>query len=221
MGENKSLKELILERIEQRELTADKVVQMTDIPRHYFDALVREEADKLPAAPYIRGYLQKIAVALELDAHTLWEMYKVEQSPKASGSNDRLPENRFAIKSKKAGWGWLAVLAVVAIAYLGINAGQLFGKPSLSISQPASETEIVGLADFLASGVIDPKDKILINREEVFVDQSGKFQKSVSLQPGLNTLEFTVKRFLGRETTEVRKVIYQPEENIKEIKTTL
>ncbi len=112
------------------------------------------------------------------------------------------------------GRGWLSVLAIIAIAYLGINANQLFGRPSLVINKPANETEIVALANFLTSGNVDPRDKLMINREEIFVDQTGQFQKSIDLQPGLNTLEFTVKRFLGQETTEVRKIIYQPNEVI-------
>ena len=212
MEENKSLKELIWERLEQRGLTAEKVIQSAEIPRHYFDALLKEKHDKLPAAPYIRGYLQKIAAVLEMDPSVLWNMYQAEQIPRTSGSNDRLPENRFAIRSKKMKWGWLSVLAVIAIAYLVINGNQLFGRPNLVIDKPANETESVGLASFLVAGNIDPRDKLMLNQEEVFADQAGSFQKSIDLQPGLNTLEFTVKRFLGRETTEVRKVIYQPDE---------
>ncbi len=211
MDQSKSLKDIIIERADSKGLSAEKLFNLTGIPRHYLNALLKEEYHKLPAAPYVRGYLQKLSAALDLDGRELWDLHRFEIDPKSSGAADKLPENRFVIKTKKVQWSWIGAAVIVVGLYLLLNADRLLGLPDIRILNPESETSLVSASLFTVNGYADPKDKILINEEEVYVDQSGKFQKSYTLQPGLNTLEVTAKRFLGKETKIIRQIIYQPQ----------
>lgn len=209
--EQKTLKEIILERIDAKGLNLEKVCILTGVPKHYLDYIFAGEWHRLPAAPYTRGYFKKLEMALDATPGDLWELYKDEAEMRSSGATDKLPENRFAIKKVKRAWIWPVVLGGIAIVYLAINASRLIGIPPLDIQNPLSATVISHLPGFELSGMIDPRDKVFVNNEEVFVDKDGRFQENYNLQPGLNTFEVLAKRFLGRETKVVKQIIYQPQ----------
>ena len=61
------------------------------------------------------------------------------------------------------------------------------------------------------TGQVNPGDTLTLNNEVIYPDKSGRFEKEIQLESGLNTLEFRVKRYLGRETTVVKQVLYQPQ----------
>ena len=98
------------------------------------------------------------------------------------------------------------------------------GIPLVEINLPAK----VGDVEFLETrdrfleiqGKINSKDSIIINREPVPVSPDGSFSKEVMLDAGLSTFEIKVKRFLGRETTVIRKVLYITENLNEEINNT-
>lgn len=215
--EQKSLKDIILERADARGLNLEKLFQSTSIPKHYLEVILAGEWHKLPPAPYAKGYFKKLESALDLDQDFLWNFYKEEVEIKASGAEDKLPENRYAIKTTNRKWLW-PVLTVVAVGiYLGINAGHLIGRPALNITNPLQATVVTSLPSFDLAGEVDPKDKLFINQEEIYVDKSGRFQENYNLQPGLNTFEIIAKKFLGKENKVVKQIIYQlPENNDKQ-----
>ena len=69
--EGKGLSELLNEAISLRGLDVKKLSELTDIPVHYLAALGDGDFAKLPAVPYVRGYLIKTAEALRVDADLL------------------------------------------------------------------------------------------------------------------------------------------------------
>lgn len=209
--EQKSLKDIILERVETKSLNLEKIFQNTGIPKHYIETILSGEWHKLPAAPYTKGYFKKLEDALGFETGFLWSIYKNEAEIQSSGAEDKLPENRYAIKNISYKWIW-PVLVVVAIGiYLGINASHLIGRPILKISNPLQATLVTNLGNFTLEGEADSNDKLFINENEVYIDKSGHFQENYNLQPGLNTFEIIAKRFLGKETRVVKQIIYQPQ----------
>lgn len=207
----KSFHEILKEQFHNKGFSVEKLGNLTAIPDRYLSALLEGDFIKLPPAPYVRGYLIKIAAILDLDAPTLCESYKNEQSIKSSGAEDRLPVNRFAIKPVNKKMAMSVVASVLVGAYLIWNVGHLVGRPTLEISYPLAQTIIVAEALITVAGNIDPADKLFINEQETIVGAEGDFAMDYNLEPGLNTLELKVKRFLGRETKAIRQVIYQPQ----------
>lgn len=212
--ESKPLKNLIFERLETKGYNLEKTFQATGIPKHYLEAIFKGAWHKLPPAPYTRGYFKKLEGLLEFESGSLWTIYQEEAEVKMSGAKDKLPENRFAIKTGNKKWLWSALAGLlVFIIYLSFNASRFLGVPKLNIANPLSATVVTSLPTIAVSGEIDPRDKLLINQEEVYVDKSGRFQEDYKLQNGLNTFEFVAKKFLGKETRVVKQIIYQPTEN--------
>lgn len=215
MEGQKPLKDLIAEKLDVKGFNLEKTFQATGIPKHYLEAIFKGEWHKLPPAPYTKGYFKKLESLLEFEPGSFWTIYQEEAEVKMSGAKDKLPENRFAIKTGNQKWLWPALAGLlIFVIYLSFNASRFLGVPKLNIANPPSATIITSLPTIAVSGEIDPRDKLLINREEVYVDKSGRFQEDYKLQTGLNTFEFMAKKFLGKETKIVKQIIYQPNEEI-------
>lgn len=209
--EQKPLNEFIKERLAEKDLNLEKALQLTEIPRHYFEAILKGQWSRLPAAPYTRGYLKKIATVLDTDAKELWDLYEHASETKVSGAGDKLPGNRFAIKTVNHRFLWPAVIAAALGIYVIFNFNRFLGVPKIEVESPLSATFVTAFSNFNLQGSVDPEDKLYINGEEVYIDKSGDFQKNYNLQPGVNTFELLVKRFLGRESKVVKQIIYQPQ----------
>ncbi len=205
-----SLKNLLLDRLTLKELTPERTASLTGIPEQYIIAILEDKKDKLPPLPYIRGYLLKLADALEMSREEILQMYKNEFIEKVSGSADRLPGNRFALPSFKR--RWIFIVLGLALIILGFSfSGRIFGQPRLDLTMPDPNENpyLVGSPTITLTGRIDPGDELLINNQPATVDATGAFSKEYRLDPELNTITFTVKRFLGKELTVTKQVYYK------------
>ncbi|MEK7162991.1 MAG: helix-turn-helix domain-containing protein [Patescibacteria group bacterium] len=212
--QSKTLGELIIEALELRNLSVEKLSELTDIPAHYLIALKNDDLNKLPSAPYTRGYLIKIAEILKIDINRILTAYKLEISlrpMKTSGSSDKLPFNRFSF-GRLAGKNVIiaGIILILISIYLILRTSAFLGTPKIEIINPLNDNVIINNSTINLLGKISAKDKLIINGEEVLAEENGGFEKYFSLQPGINTFEFKVKRFLGKEIKVIRQVIYQP-----------
>ncbi len=207
----KDFKTLLSEALGFKNISPEKLAQIINIPKQYILALQNLEIDKLPAAPYVHAYLKRIAAALSLNAEELWELYKKELAHKTSGAFDKLPANRFKIPSLNKKVIAIGSAIILVLIYLLINVGPFSGTPLLDITDPQAPLMIVYEPAINLEGKINPGDKLTINGEEIASDKTGNFSFSFDLQPGLNTIEFRAKRFLGKETLLTKQVLYQPE----------
>lgn len=194
-----------------QEISLEKLAYLTNIPLRFLIALQKGELNKLPGPPYVRGYLLKIAEALNADAEPLLKSYKNSiQSNNNNKGIDRLPENRFAIKPFNKSIVIVFILLAVLVLFLISRLGAILGVPTITVSLPAS-TLITNNELLKIEGKITPGGRLTLNNELIYADSEGKFEKEIILSQGLNTLEFDAKKFLGREAKFTRQVFYQPE----------
>ena len=207
--EFKPLKDILKEEMRGKGLNIQKLSELTDIAPYYIRALLENDFSKLPAAPYVRGYLDSIARVLNIDAEPLWQEYQKESEIKRSGETDRLPINRYAQKPFNKMGLVITLVVLVVIAFLIPKIADFLGRPSIEITSPPSDMYPAQQDSFILEGKIgNPQDKLLINDSEVVVNPDGSFQKQVTLSPRCNdnVFEFVVKRFLGFSTSVKRTV---------------
>ncbi len=214
-NQSKNLANLLNEAIALRNLNVEKLSELTDIPVYYLAALINNDFSKLPPTPYLRGYLVKIAEVLRVDVNLFLKAYKEEtalKTLKTSGVSDKLPSNRFISKNpRKKKFFIIGTILILITGLFVLKADDFLGAPKIEIVSPIADNLIVHDSSLNLSGRIGVKDKLAINGEEIATDESGRFEKDFSLQPGINTVEFRVKRFLGKEIKIIRQVIYQHE----------
>jgi hypothetical protein len=210
---DKTLSELIEELMTTRGLNIDKLAELTNIPKRYLIALSGNDVKNLPAGPYVRGYLNKIADVTGVEPIGLYTAYK-KLGLKTSGKEDSLPLNRFAIQKPANKLIVIATIGLLVVTAVSFKLKDVLGIPSIEISLPETAL-IVEAPTAIIEGRIDPKDSLELNGEAVYPDSTGAFSEEVSLEQGINTFEFKIKRFLGRETKIERQIIYEIGEEIQ------
>lgn len=203
---------MLTEVLKDKNISLTKLSELTGVSERFLESLIEEKYEKLPAAPYVRSYLFKIADVLSLDGQKLWQEYQKNTQLKKSGLNDRLPFNRYSLKPLNKKIIFLLIVIILLVGYLIFRYNFFLGKPTLSLlGQLAnSANPVVSELDFKIEGRIKPGDQLMINKENIYVDENGYFQKDYFLQPGLNIVQFQIKRFLGRETIITKQVLYLP-----------
>lgn len=204
----KGISELLKELLEKRGINPEKLSYATNIPTRFIVALLEDDFKKLPAKPYVRGYLIKIAATLGVTDEVIMEAYRESAEIRSSGGKDKLPMNRFAIQKINKNFIIWTIIILGLLIFLGLRINDIMGTPSLQVDLPenpfSTTDQIIKI-----TGRVSAKDKLTLNQEIVYTNQDGSFEKEVTLSPGLNTFEFDATRFLGRETKIVRQVVYE------------
>ena len=206
-GDYRNISEILTEVMKERGVGVDALSNATDIPKRFIDSLVRGDFENLPAKPYVRGYLFKIAEALRIDQNILWQSYKNSTDLATSGEQDKLPTNRFAFKKMRTSGVVALFFLVILLVFVGFKFNDMLGKPTIDVSLPEFTTEDT----ITITGNVRPGDTLTLNKEVIYPNEEGYFEKRVQLQPGGNPLSFVVKRYLGRETVLDEHIFYQPE----------
>lgn len=204
---SENISELLRSLMEAKGVDAVKLSYSTDVPQRFITALVSGDFKGLPSEPYIRGYLFKIAGVLETNPNDLWRSYRETADVHTSGLTDTLPANRFSLKRVSGRKFWVALVVLLFLVFLGIRLNSILGKPTLEVVLPETTTG----SSVLVSGKVKPGDTLTLNNEVIYPNERGEFEEEVALEPGLNVLEFKVKRYLGRETTVIKNVVYEPQ----------
>ena len=84
---------LIVDAMRMKSISVEKLAGVTGVSDRILNGLIEERYENLPPAPYVRGYLLKIAAVLNLDGEALWADYvKHNDSVRRSGKKDQLPQ---------------------------------------------------------------------------------------------------------------------------------
>lgn len=194
--------------MKERGMKPKDLSSATGIASKHIDALLAGELEKLPPAPYLRGYLEKLGNVLDFDGSGWWNTLK-EEGFAVSGAKDRLPRNRF-IRSPGAPYAAGFVILVLVALYLVFRIPAIVGAPELTIQFPEAQFSETMLEKIVVRGIVERSDSVLINGDAAAVGDDGSFEKEVSLQEGMNTIEIRASKFLGRETVAIRQVLYSP-----------
>lgn len=197
------------EKIKGRGLTVRKLAELSGITANHLEAMSQGDYARMPAAPYLRGYLTTLGRILDFDPNFWWDHFKTQQLVPSAGEKDELPKNRFAPRTAGPLIG-LGLVGLAILLYFLFRFPQIFGQPALQIDAPASATSRITESSILLHGHTNGADELTINTERVSISDDGTWQKEFFLQPGLNTIEVVAKKLLGRETRMVRQVVYEP-----------
>ena len=205
---NIEFSQLLQEKIKERGYTLKQLAEATGVSPAHLENLSHGRFEKLPPAPYLHGYLEKIGQALGFDPEPWWQEMKRHEDLRQSGQKDRLPDSLFFKKPERS-WIFGAGIVVLVIFYAGFRFSAILGRPLLTVYDPSDATTETGVERFAVRGVVQNGD-VYINNEAVTPQKDGSWEKEVLLESGLNTIEIRAKKLLGRENVVVRQIIFSP-----------
>ena len=219
----KSVGEILKNQRLNKKFSLDDVHKFVKIHPKFLRALEEGNHQVFSNKIHATGFLKNYAEFLELDVNKLLGLWRREYE----GFFDKKKKETLN-KTKRLEPAKLLVtpglvLSVVAVTLVFLFFGYLFyqyrsysGAPKLEIYTP--QNSIVVNSEVLdVTGKTDRDSVLLINNQRVLLDKDGSFVTSLKLKDGLNTLSFLSVNKLGRETEEIRTIIYrsleEPEES--------
>ncbi len=220
----KNFSSILIEAMKAQGMNESQLADATGISERFIKLLIKNDLKKLPPAPYLHGYILKIADVVDMDGEKIWERYfKNNNNLRSSGNTDHLPKNRFSVSkiNTKIFLGVIVIIAVIAYfiirSFLGVDIAR-----ELNLEGFNEEPVISEEASYNIKGNISPKYQLKINQQSVYPESDGDFSKTIDLSPGFNTVMFNIKGPLKREEKIAKEIYYKTDnqENIEQATTT-
>lgn len=188
----------------ERGISPEKLAYLTEVPKKFIFLIQEGDVSRLPPRPYVMGYLKKISAVLGADESSIIGEYENFFLRKYDG--DKLPSNRF----ERDGGLWKFIIISIIIwalaGFLGYRFNDIAGVPGFKVNLPSSASSPA----LEISGVLPQGNSLSINGQTISTNADGSFSVMVSLSPGNNLFVFTIKRFLGGESTVTASTYYEP-----------
>ena len=209
-GETKpALADFLKEKRKEKNLSLERLGELTKIQVYHLTALEAGKFDKLPPAVYRTGIFKRLSKFLDLDENEIIEMYKNESQKSEVPSYVNsviIPKKNsyFILTPKKLMIFFGGTFLVLVSAYLWYQFKFLIGPPNL-IVEP-HEDIIVRQESFLLKGKTDSGIDLTVNGEKVYVSSDGSFSKNIQLALGINIIEIKSVNNFGKITKIVRQI---------------
>lgn len=212
--DDRRLSETLVEAMKAKGLTVAKLSEATGVSERVIELLLADRFEDLPPAPYVHGYLLKIAEVLGAEGDVLWDAYgKFHAEIRRAGQKDMLPENRFALPRIPRKLVLGVGLAILVIGF--VLSRFLFGETTFIFEVNIADNLIVATSTYLLEGRIRAGDQLTVNGVPITLNTDGTFSRAWTLEPGFSTFRFSVTRPLEGTQEFEKQIFYEtpaPEE---------
>lgn len=198
----RNISDVLKDEREKQDLSIDDVVAATKIKRSFIVAIEKGKFQELPSDTYAMGFVKNYAVFLGISEDRAaallrreYEAKRIEVLPKFRKTSRA---GRKIILRSPRGYLIFAVVLIV-FTYIIYQFSFLFFGPKLSVTSP-KPGQIIQANSVHVSGTTDPYATVSVNGEEVYVDISGSFKKTVYIYTGNNKVDVVAKNRYGKET---------------------
>ncbi len=206
----KNLAEFLKEKRQGKNLSLDKLSDLTKIQVYHLEALEAGQFEKLPPLVYRAGIFKRLAKFLDVDKSEIIRMYKqevpaVETSSYNGNITGKSKQNSyFVLTQRKLAIFFGALFLILLSAYLSYQFKFLVGPPNLAVDP--KEDMVIRQESLRVRGQTDRGVYLTINGENVYVASDGSFNKEVQLTSGLNVIEVKAANNFGKSTKIVRQI---------------
>ena len=188
--------------------TIAELSERTKIQERFIGALENSELTKLPAMPFVNGFLRTVSSELGLKSEGIMAIFRRD-----FGQDDKGKVVPNVLEKKDKGFKWMpstsigiGILVMILSFgfYLSIQLKGLLGAPSLEIFQPQDQ-DIVN-TEVVIEGRTDPTASVSINGQKIKKNRNGTFSQMVNLSEGLQAIVVSATGQNGKTTTIDRVV---------------
>lgn len=171
------------------------------------EALEKEEWQKLPHAPFIKGFIQNYAAYLGLDVdHTLALFRRAYDEKKYVQKDTSIKKIKPAIITPIRLINTAFILAVIVfVIYLGLQYFSILQSPKLEVITPEENAQTT-IPIVKVAGKTEKEATISIDGNLIGVDQDGNFTTEVKLDSGKNIITIIATKKLSPKAKIQRTV---------------
>ena len=205
----KNLAEFLKEKRQSKNLSLDKLSDLTKIQVYHLEALEAGQFEKLPPLVYRAGIFKRLAKFLDVDKSEIIRMYKQEvQTVETSSYNGNIIKPKqnlhFVLTQRKLAIFLGVLLLILLSVYLCYQFKFLVGPPNLAVDP--KEDMVIQQESLTVRGKTDSGVDLTVNGENVYVASDGSFSKEVQLTSGINVIEVKAVNNFGKNTKIVRQI---------------
>jgi cytoskeletal protein RodZ len=202
----RKISDILKEEREKKGYTIQEVEEQTKIKKDFIRAIEDGRFYDLPSEAYALGFVKNYAEFLGIPQKKASALFRREYEGK-----NLSPLPKFSALSFSKTLFGLRTLFIIGtiltvVGYIFFQYNSLFFGPPLEIFSPKNH-EVAKSNIITISGKTDPYATILINGDDVYVDVSGRFQKSLYLFEGRSKISIVAKNRFGKETRKELEVV--------------
>jgi len=200
---------------EQKGITLEKASQDSKIVRTLLEAIEQDNYQKLPPPVFLKGMIKKYAHYLHLDEERILDFYQKSNGRKiSSGTEDFLPQNRFAVSRPRLSQVFSLIsrqlikfsILILILGYFLFELSQFLLPAQIILYYPPKDL-MTSNPNLEISGKVIRSKILYLQEKEINFDEKGLFREQMTLNPGLNTLELKAANSLGRETILQQNIV--------------
>jgi len=208
-----TVSEILKSAREKQNLSLKKIADDLGFSPRLLKALEEGNFKLFPGEIYIKNFIKHYAEYLQMNGSELLEKYLESQKLFYKKSVQKLSEKKslgqkftnFLIFLRQ---GFVGLVVVCLIVYLGFEIIGIFKSPPLSLESPM-EGLITADSKIEVKGKTLPETIVQINGVEVVSNDEGFFQEKIGLNSGSNKILVTAIKKHGQSTSLLRNVIYK------------
>lgn len=193
---------------EKKQFSLDEVERLSFIPLKYLQALEAGDFLSLPkGGAHLKAYLRKLCELYDLKFEDIIYKFHCEDGFKKTA--------HYQLKNKSSHldhnflWARNLALATFVLFFIGYLGFQIYGittPPKLIVYTPI-EGQVSARTEISVQGETDKECHLEANGQEIKVDENGKFNTTILLADGVNTLTLSTTKKHGKTTTLVRHIV--------------
>lgn len=197
----KSVGEILRDERVSHNVTIEYLAEKTKIKQEYLEFLEKNRFEKLPSAPFIKGYIKTYARIFGFEYKPLVAILRRDYKESAKGK--LIPRDFIKpVLRKRITWNPMTASVMIAssvfatLAAFVIYKWYIFNKPPfIEIYSPEENSEVA--SQVIVEGKTDPEAILSVNSQPVTLQTDGQFKTEILVpREGINTItiEATDKR---------------------------
>jgi cytoskeletal protein RodZ len=193
--------------------TVEQVALDTKIQPRFIKYIEDNDFKKFDSPVYAQGFIKIYAKYLELNEERILAIYRRSvpneiEKKQSSRETKNVKQKSIKISPKFIAIALSTLFLTGILAYIGYQIYQFQSPPEITIEKPSAE-ENVSTENIQIIGVTESNSSLYINDQPVELDQEGKFQYEVTLNPGVNIVTILAKKNNStQESVETLKITY-------------
>jgi cytoskeletal protein RodZ len=179
----KKVGEVLAEYRQSKNIPLEKISQLTKIRVEFLHAIEANEFEKLPAAPFVKGFLHSYSTTLGLDPKTILALLRRDFKTGEKGQIiprqylKPLTRKRTVITPRLTAMASVGVIVSVIFMYAAIQWWQLRQPPSLEVENPLQDETVQ--KNVVVKGKTEIDAVLFVDSKPVAITPEGSFETTV------------------------------------------
>lgn len=199
----KTVGEIIHNERTKKEISIERLSQLTKIDIKYLEAIERDDYSSLPSETFIKGFIRNISLRLERNPDELVAIFRRDFRQQETDKPNlvKISPKRRKINFEPASFITYVVGFLIFLFYLAFQFRAVLKQPELKIQSPLPGSVITSPVE--VSGITNVNSLLSIGDDlKIRSDNDGKFNSKVSLPLGETTLTIQATSRFGRTSTK-------------------